>query len=125
MSHSITRRRRWRTCATTLALTLGSLAVPAAALADGQLDPAFNGTGYHLGTAGEGTVFTNSDNRIPMIAQADGRIVVGGSRGGLMTLVRYNANGTLDGDVRHRRLRHRVSSAARRRRPRATAARRP
>ena len=97
MSHSISRRRRWRTCATTLALTLGSLAVPAAALADGQLDPAFNGTGYHLGSAGEGTVFTNSDNRIPMIAQADGRIVVGGSRGGLMTLMRYNANGTLDG----------------------------
>ena len=51
VSHSISRRRRWRTCATTLALTLGSLAVPAAALADGQLDPAFNGTGYHLGTA--------------------------------------------------------------------------
>jgi uncharacterized delta-60 repeat protein len=100
VSHSITRRRRWRTCATTLALTLGSLALPAAALADGQLDPAFNGTGYHLGTAAEGTVFTNSDNRIPMVVQTDaanaGKIVVGGSRGGLMTLVRYNVNGTID-----------------------------
>ena len=73
MSHSITRRRRWRTFATTLALTLGSLAVPAAALADGQLDPAFNGTGLHVGTVGEGTVFANTDNRIPMVVQSDGR----------------------------------------------------
>ena len=102
MSHSISRRRRWRTCATTLALTLGSLAVPAAALADGQLDPAFNGTGYHLGSAGEGTVFTNSDNRIPMIAQADGRIVVGGwvysgaGSSGDYVVARYVADGTLD-----------------------------
>jgi uncharacterized delta-60 repeat protein len=101
VSHSISRRRRWRTCAATLALTLASLAIPAAALADGQLDPAFNNPlGYHLGTAAEGTVFTNSDNRIPMVVQTDaanaGKIVVGGSRGGLMTLVRYNINGTID-----------------------------
>ncbi len=96
MSHSIHRRRRWRTVATTLALTLGSLAIPAAALADGQLDPAFNGTGYHVGTAAEGTVFNNSDTRIPMVVQADGNIVVGGSRGGFMTLVRYTAGGALD-----------------------------
>ena len=40
MSHSMYRRRRWRTFATTLALTLGSLAVPAAALADGPADAA-------------------------------------------------------------------------------------
>ena len=73
MSHSITRRRRWRTFATTLALTLGSLTVPAAALADGQLDPAFNGTGLHVGSVAEGTVFANTDNRIPMVVQSDGR----------------------------------------------------
>ena len=96
MSHSITRRRRWRTFAATLALTLGSLTVPAAALADGQLDPAFNGTGVHLGTVGEGTVFANTDNRIPMVVQADGRIVIGGARGNFMTLARYNVNGSLD-----------------------------
>ena len=41
--------------ATTLALTLGSLALPAAALADGQLDPTYNGTGYHVGTVAEVT----------------------------------------------------------------------
>ena len=31
-----------------------------------------------------------------MIVQADGKIVAGGSRGGLMTLVRYNVNGSID-----------------------------
>jgi uncharacterized delta-60 repeat protein len=96
LSHSMYRRRRWRTFATAAALTLGSLAIPAAALADGQIDPIFNGNGYHLGNAAEGTVFTNSDNRIPMVVQADGRIVAGGSRGGMMTLVRYNTNGSID-----------------------------
>ena len=96
MSHSMYRRRRWRTFATTLALTLGSLALPAAALADGQLDPTFNGTGYHVGTVAEGTVFNNSDTRIPMVVQANGRVVIGGSRGGFMTLARYNADGALD-----------------------------
>ena len=95
MSHSIHRRRRLRTVATAVALTLGSLAVPAAALADGQLDPAFNGTGYHLGTVAEGTVFNNVDTRIPMIAQGN-NIVIGGSRGGFMTLARYTASGALD-----------------------------
>ena len=76
-------------CATTLALTLGSLAVPAAALADGQLDPAFNGTGYHVGSATEGTLFSQLDNRVPMVVQADNSIVIGGSRNGFMTLARY------------------------------------
>ena len=96
MSHSMYRRRRWRTFATTLALTLGSLAVPAAALADGQLDPLYNGTGYHVGTVGEGTVFSNTDTRIPMIVQANGSVVIGGSRGGAMTLARYTPTGALD-----------------------------
>ena len=31
-----------------------------------------------------------------MIVQSDGKIVAGGSRGGSMTLVRYNVNGTID-----------------------------
>jgi len=90
------RRRRWRTFAATLALTLGSLVIPAAALADGQLDPAFNGTGFHVGTAAEGTLFNNTDTRIPMIVQANGSVVIGGSRGGFMTLARYTAAGHLD-----------------------------
>ena len=65
---------RWRTFATTLALTLGSLAMPAAALADGQIDPTFNGTGYDVGPA-----FSGQDNRVPMVIEPDGKIVVGGS----------------------------------------------
>jgi uncharacterized delta-60 repeat protein len=96
VSHSMYRRRRWRTFATTIALSLASLAVPAAALADGQLDPSFNGTGFNVGTVGAGTVFANADTRIPMVVQADGKIVVGGSSNGFMTLVRYNTNGTID-----------------------------
>ena len=96
MSHSMYRRRRWRTFATTLALTLGSLAIPAAALADGQLDPTYNGTGYHVGTVAEGTVFSNTDTRIPMIVQANGSVVIGGSRAGFMTLARYTPSGALD-----------------------------
>ena len=96
MSHSMYRRRRWRAFATTLALTLGSLALPAAALADGQLDPTYNGTGYHVGTVAEGTVFNNTDTRIPMIVQANGSVVIGGSRGGFMTLARYTPTGALD-----------------------------
>ena len=55
---------------------------PAAALADGQLDGTFNGTGFHVGSAAEGTIFSNAENRIPMIVQADGKIVAGGARGG-------------------------------------------
>ena len=90
------RRRRWRTFATTLALTLGSLAVPAAALADGQLDPAFNGTGYHVGTVAEGTVFTTPTtgsrwSSRPMAASSSAARAAA-----LMTLARYNVNGTLD-----------------------------
>ena len=96
MSYSIHRRRRWRTLAATLALTLGSLVIPAAALADGQLDPAFNGTGFHVGSVAEGTVFNNVENRVPMVVQADGGVIVGGSRGGFMTLVRYTPAGALD-----------------------------
>jgi uncharacterized delta-60 repeat protein len=96
VSHSMNRRRSRRTFAATLALTLGSLAIPAAALADGQLDPTFHGTGYHVGTVAEGTVFNNTDTRIPMIVQANGSVVIGGSRGGFMTLARYTPAGALD-----------------------------
>ena len=96
MSHPILRRRFRRACALTFAIGCAALAAPAAALADGQLDPSFNGTGYHVGTAGEGLIFTNVENRIPMIVQSDGKIVAGGSRAGAMTLVRYNVNGTID-----------------------------
>ncbi|MDX6561479.1 MAG: hypothetical protein QOD65_1293 [Gaiellales bacterium] len=96
MSHPIFRRRVSRAFALTVTTICAALVAPAAALADGQLDPAFNGTGYHVGSAAEGTIFSNTENRIPMIVQADGKIVAGGSRGGSMTLVRYNANGTID-----------------------------
>jgi uncharacterized delta-60 repeat protein len=83
--------------ATTLALTLGSLAVPAAALADGLIDPNFNGTGYHVGTVAEGTVFKPADNRVPTVIEPTGKIVIGGSSlDGAMTLVRYNLDGSLD-----------------------------
>ena len=91
MSQSMYRRRRWRAFATTLALTLGSLAVPAAALADGLIDPNFNGTGYNVGP-----LFSGQDNRVPMVIQSDGKIVVGGAAGGAMTLMRYNLDGTVD-----------------------------
>ena len=106
MSHSMYRRRRWRTLAATLALTLGSLAIPAAALADGQLDPTFNGTGYHVGSVAEGTVFNNTDTRIPMIVQANGSVVIGGSRGGFMTLARYTRRRRPGHVVRGQRIRH-------------------
>ena len=92
MSQSMYRRRRgWRTVASTLALTLGSLAIPAAALADGLIDPNFNGTGYAVGPA-----FSGQDNRVPMVIEPDGKIVVGGSAGGAMTLIRYNLDGSVD-----------------------------
>ena len=96
MTHPIIRRRFSRAFGLTLAIAGALLAAPAAALADGQLDLTFNGTGSHVGSAAEGTIFTNAENRIPMIVQADGRIVAGGARGGAMTLVRYNVNGTID-----------------------------
>jgi uncharacterized delta-60 repeat protein len=41
-------------------------------------------------------VFANADTRVPTVVQADGRMIVGGSRGGAMTLVRYNTNGSID-----------------------------
>ena len=85
------RRRRWRAVASTLALTLGSLAIPATALADGLIDPNFNGTGYAVGP-----VFSGQDNRVPMVIEPDGKIVVGGAAGGAMTLIRYNLDGTVD-----------------------------
>ena len=117
MSHSIHRRRRWRTCATTLALTLGSLAVPAAALADGQLDPAFNGTGYHVGTAAEGTVFNNADNRIPMVVagrrQRRHRRLARRLHDACALQRRRHARH----DVRRRRLRHRAVRRHARQRP--------
>jgi len=96
VSNSNHRRRRWRTIAAAAALTLGSLAIPAAALADGQLDPAFNGTGFHVGSAAESTLFSQQDNRVPMVAQLDNKIVIGGSNNGFMTLARYTTAGALD-----------------------------
>jgi uncharacterized delta-60 repeat protein len=96
MSHPIVGRRVRRACTLILAIGCAALAAPAAALADGQLDPSFNGTGSHVGTAAEGLIFSNAENRIPMVVQSDGKIVAGGSRGGAMTLVRYNADGTID-----------------------------
>jgi uncharacterized delta-60 repeat protein len=96
VSHPIFRRRYSRAFALMFMTVCAALVAPAAALADGQLDTTFNGTGFHVGSAAENTIFTNAENRIPMIVQADGKIVAGGARGGLMTLVRYNANGTID-----------------------------
>jgi uncharacterized delta-60 repeat protein len=96
VSHAMHRRRPWRACAVALTFACTALLAPAAALADGQLDTTFNGTGYHVGSAAEQTIFDNVENRIPMVVQSDGKIVAGGSRSGFMTLVRYNANGTLD-----------------------------
>ena len=96
MSYPIHHRRLRRAVALCLAAACAALAAPAAALADGQLDPAFNGTGYHVGSSAEGTLFDNVENRIPMVVQSDGKIVAGGSRAGFMTLVRYNAGGSID-----------------------------
>jgi uncharacterized delta-60 repeat protein len=96
MSHPILGRRIRRACTLVFALGCAALVAPAAALADGQLDTSFNGTGSHVGTAAEGLIFANAENRIPMVVQSDGKIVAGGSRGGAMTLVRYNVNGTID-----------------------------
>ena len=120
------RRRRWRTLATTVALTLGSLAMPAAALADGQLDPAFNGTGYHVGTVGRG-------HRLRQRGQphSDDRAGRRQHRARRLARRRHDArrattpDGTVDTHVRRRRLRARHSSPARRQRRRATAAPRP
>jgi uncharacterized delta-60 repeat protein len=102
VSYSIGRGRRWRTFAMTLALSVGTLAVPAAALADGGIDTTFNGTGYHFGSDGAGidldpVVDRVPTVRVPVVVQSDGKVVIGGrSADDFMTLVRYNADGTLD-----------------------------
>ena len=103
MSYSIERRRRLGSLAITLAISVGSLAIPAAALAaDGAIDPSFNGSGYHFATDGTGisldpVVDRVPTVRVPTVVQSDGKVVIGG-RGAdnFMTLVRYNADGTLD-----------------------------
>ena len=106
MYYSIERRRRLRTLATTLAISLGSLALPAAALADGAIDPSFNTTGYHFGADGGGidldpVVDRVPTVRVPVVVQSDGKVVIGGREHtaageDFMTLVRYNVDGTLD-----------------------------
>ncbi len=103
MSHSTERRRRrFVALATTLAICLGSLAIPAAALADGEIDPSFAAIGYHFGADGAGisldpVVDRVPTVRVPTVVQSDGKIVIGGrSNDDYMTLVRYNADGSLD-----------------------------
>ena len=102
MSQFTERPRRFVALATTLAICLGSLAIPAAALADGEIDPSFAAIGYHFGADGAGisldpVVDRVPTVRVPTVVQSDGKIVIGG-RGAddFMTLVRYNADGTLD-----------------------------
>src|SRR6185436_10057831 len=85
VSQPILRRRFRRACALTLAIGCAALAAPAAALADGQLDPSFNGTGYHVGTAAENLIFSNVENRIPVIVQGDGTIDTSFGSGGFAT----------------------------------------
>ncbi len=87
------RRLRAATAASALAITLAGSAV---AQADGTLDPTFNGGAVRVGTNAQGLAWSTGSVRIPAVAQADGRIVVGGARGGAMTLARFNADGTLD-----------------------------
>ena len=90
----LTRRRlRAATAATALA---AALACGAIAYADGALDPGFNGGAPRVGTSAEGLAWSTQSLRIPAVVQSDGRIVVGGQRGGAMTLARFNADGTLD-----------------------------
>jgi uncharacterized delta-60 repeat protein len=87
------RRLRAATAAGVLAATLVASAV---ASADGTLDPGFNGGAVRVGTNAQGLAWSTGSVRIPAVAQADGRIVVGGARGGAMVLARFNADGTLD-----------------------------
>ena len=58
VSHPMHRRVFRRAFASSLAIACAPLVAPAAALADGQLDTTFNGTGYHVGSAAEGTIFS-------------------------------------------------------------------
>ena len=96
MSDPNHRRRSWRALVSAFAIAGAALALPSAALADGQLDGTFNGSGANVGSAAAGTLFSNTENRIPMIVQADGSIVAGGARANAMTLVRYTPAGAID-----------------------------
>lgn len=104
VSSSVVRRRGRRFVATTLALSFGGLAVPAAALADGAIDTSFNGSGYHFASPNgqDGISLDPVVDRVPTVrvatvVQSDGKIVIGGrSANDFMTLVRYNADGSLD-----------------------------
>jgi uncharacterized delta-60 repeat protein len=90
----LTRQRlRAATAAGVLAATLVASAV---ASADGTLDPGFNGGAVRVGTNAQGLAWSTGSVRIPAVAQPDGRIVVGGARGGAMVLARFNTDGTLD-----------------------------
>ena len=87
------RRLRAATAAGALAATL---VFSAAASADGTLDPAFNGGAVRVGTNAEGLAWSTQSVRVPVVTQADGRIVVAGQRAGFMVLARFNTDGTLD-----------------------------
>ena len=88
-------RRRLR-AATAAGVLAATLAFSAAASADGTLDPAFNGGAVRVGTNAQGLAWSTQSVRVPVVTQADGRIVVGGQRAGFMVLTRFNADGTLD-----------------------------
>jgi uncharacterized delta-60 repeat protein len=88
-------RRRLR-AATVVGVLAAALASAAVAYADGQLDPGFNGGAPRVGTNAQGLAWSTQSVRIPAVVQADGRIVVGGARGGAMVLARFNTDGTLD-----------------------------
>ena len=58
---------------------------------DGTPDNTFNGTGKVF------LDFASGDDRATsVVIQTDGKIVVGGSSNGILTIVRYNTNGTID-----------------------------
>jgi uncharacterized delta-60 repeat protein len=87
--------RRLR-AATAVVVLAAALTGGAVAYADGQLDPGFNGGAPRIGTNAEGLAWSTQSVRIPAVVQADGRIVVGGARGGSMVLARFNGDGSLD-----------------------------
>jgi uncharacterized delta-60 repeat protein len=92
---AILTRQRLRAAIAVGALA-GTLAGSAIAYADGTLDPGFNGGAVRIGTNAQGLAWSTASVRVPAVVQADGRIVVGGARGGAMTLARFNSDGTLD-----------------------------